>query len=396
MTRIGFAYNQKPGEEGALPQAAAETPHSDEEPPSKRRDIPSRNSDSPAAPIPAHAGADPATPPLDEHAEWDTPETIDAVAAALSQLGDVIRLEADHDFPARLRAERPDIVFNIAEGLTGMNRESRVPAICEFFSVPYSGSDPFTLSLCLHKARTKEVLSYNRIPTAAFALVRSPHEIAFLRARLDFPLFAKPVHEGSSKGITERSFCRDAGELEEQVTFLLERYDEPVLVEQFLPGAEFTCAVLGNGPAARVLPIVEMDFETLPAGALPIYGFEAKWLWDSRDRPLEIFRCPARVNASLRQSIESTALRAYDVLGCRDWARVDIRLDAHGTPNIVEVNPLPGILPDAKDNSCLPKAARAAGIGYDALIQSCLMMAAERQGVPLPELPAGARRVAAG
>jgi len=156
-----------------------------------------------------------------------------------------------------------------------------------------------------------------------------------------------------------------------------------VIVEEYLHGAEFTCGVLGNGAGARVLPIVGLNFGALPAGAVPIYGFEAKWVWDQPERPLEIFECPARLADSARTAIEKVVLRAYRVLGCRDWSRVDVRLDADGVPNVVEVNPLPGILPNPADNSCLPKAARAAGLSYDELIQSCLLHAAERTGVAL-------------
>jgi D-alanine-D-alanine ligase len=199
----------------------------------------------------------------------------------------------------------------------------------------------------------------------------------------NFPVFLKPVHEGSSKGITEKNLVRDRNELETQARFLLATYDQPVIAEEFLPGAEFTCGVLGNGASAQVLPIVGMNFESLPAGALPIYGYEAKWVWDTPDEPLDIFECPARVSPALQRSIEDVVLRAYRILGCRDWSRIDVRLDATGKPNIVEVNPLPGILPNPEDNSCLPKAARAAGLNYDELIQSALRHAAERTGVTL-------------
>jgi D-alanine-D-alanine ligase len=167
------------------------------------------------------------------------------------------------------------------------------------------------------------------------------------------------------------------------VRFLLATYDQPVIAEAYLPGAEFTCGVLGNGRSARVLPLVAMNFASLPAGALPIYGYEAKWVWDSIERPLDIFQCPAQVDLRLQHAIEEVVLRAYRVLGCRDWSRIDVRLDEHGAPNIVEVNPLPGILPNPADNSCLPKAARAAGMSYDALIQSALVAAADRTGVHL-------------
>lgn len=393
MTRIGFAYNQKPDTIAGFDTVQADGSRPDEEPPSNRRDIMSRNLQAPASALTgAHGRAAATLDVSDQYAEWDSPETIEAVADALSAYGDVVLLEATADFPARLVDDAPDIVFNIAEGLAGMNREAHVPAICEFFGIPSSGSDPFTLSLCLNKARTKEVLSYHGIPTARFALVRSVGEMdSVVRGRTfplpppsaQAPLFVKPVQEGSSKGITERNLVRSREELDDQVANLLEAYDQPVLVEEFLPGAEFTCGVLGNGATARVLPIVGMNFEALPDGALPIYGFEAKWIWDHPDAPLAIFECPAPVTDRLRRAIEEVTLRTYRVLGCRDWARVDVRLDGRGVPNVVEVNPLPGILPDPADNSCLPKAARAAGISYDGLIQTCLAHAADRTGVPL-------------
>jgi D-alanine-D-alanine ligase len=375
MTRIGFTYNQKPEPEAMSSGLTAasdggdegEARAADEEPPSRG--------------TATALGCD-ELQANDEYAEWDDPQTIDAVEHALSALGEVVRLEATMDFPERLREARPDIVFNMVEGLGGANREALVPAICEFYGVPYSGSDPFTLALCLDKARTKEVLSYHCIPTAAFQVVADADDLAAVR-RLRFPLFAKPLHEGSSKGITERNLCRTPTELDAQVHFLLDKYAQPVLVEEYLPGDEFTCAVLGNGRSAQVLPIVGINFGALPPGALPIYGFEAKWLWDRPEHPLPIFACPAPIDDDLRSQIERVTLAAYRVLGCRDWSRIDVRLDAEGIPRVVEVNPLPGILPDPADNSCFPKAARAAGMSYDELIQTCLTLAAERQGVRL-------------
>jgi D-alanine-D-alanine ligase len=169
----------------------------------------------------------------------------------------------------------------------------------------------------------------------------------------------------------------------------LETYQQPVLLEEFLPGAEFTCGVVGNGKDARVLPLVGIRFDVLPEGALPIYGFEAKWIWDRPEQPLQMFDCPAPVSEPLRQAIEEVTLRAYRAIGCRDWSRIDVRLDARGVPNIVEINPLPGILPNPEDNSCLPKAARAAGMSYDELIQSCLLAAAKRQGIRIGRIRRG-------
>src|SRR6266568_2011440 len=373
MTLIGLAYNQKPEPtELASPlpeggrQEDGELARPDEEPPSKIFDLT-------IAELIAR----------DEFAEWDTPATIAAVESALSPLGKVVRLEANEDFPERLRQARPDIVFNIAEGFHGVNREAHVPAICEFYGIPYSGSDPFTLTLCLDKAKTKETLAFHGIPTPRFAVIENLRDLHARTAQLKLPLFVKPLHEGSSKGISDRNLCWDRIHLVSHTEFLLENYKQPVLVEEYLPGEEFTCAVLGNGDEATVLPIVGMNFEALPEGALPIYSFDAKFVWDRPESPLDIFQCPARITKDLRASIERVTLDAFRVLGCRDWARIDVRLDAAGNPNVLEVNPLPGILPDPADNSCLPKAARAAGISYDELIQSCLKYAAARQGVDI-------------
>jgi D-alanine-D-alanine ligase len=373
MTLIGLAYNQKPepselaspASEGGR-QEDGELPRPDEEPPSRILNLS-------IAELIAR----------DEFAEWDSPTTIAAVESALSHLGKVVRLEANEDFPERLRQVRPDIVFNIAEGFHGVNREAHVPAICEFFGIPYSGSDPFTLSLCLDKARTKETLTFHGIPTPKFTVVEKIEDLEVLGRSLSLPLFVKPLHEGSSKGITDSNLCWDRAHLLRQTEFLLENYNQPVLVEEYLPGKEFTCAVFGNGDEATVLPIVGMNFESLPKGALPIYSFDAKFVWDRPENPLDIFQCPARITRELQASIERVTLDAFRVLGCRDWARIDVRLDAVGVPNVLEVNPLPGILPDPADNSCLPKAARAAGISYDELIQNCLKYAAARQGVNL-------------
>src|SRR5258708_13627658 len=151
---------------------------------------------------------------------------------------------------------------------------------------------------------------------------------------------------------------------------LLETYRQPLLAETFLPGAEFTCGVLGNGWDAVVLPIVAINFGSLPDEAVPIYGFEAKWIWDRPENPLDIFECPARIPDSLRAAIDDVVLRAYRVLGCRDWSRVDVRLDAAGVPNLVEANPLPGILPDPSDTSSPPQSAPPPRLPYDGLAQS--------------------------
>jgi D-alanine-D-alanine ligase len=215
------------------------------------------------------------------------------------------------------------------------------------------------------------------VPTAPFRVIERVADLE--RLPLPFPLFVKPVAEGSGKGIFVNNLCESAAQLAERVPFLLERYDQPVLVETYLPGPEFTVAILGNNGDVRCLPVVGFDFATLPAGVPPVYGYEAKWIWDTREHPLDIFQCPpAGVTTSLCRETERVALDAYRALGCRDWCRVDVRVDRFGVPNVVELNPLPGIIPDPAMNSCFPKAARVAGYSYDELIQEVLRIAWRR------------------
>jgi D-alanine-D-alanine ligase len=352
--RIGLAYNQKP----ALEPAA---------------DDPGSTSD--------------------VYAEWDEPSTIDAVEQALGLFGTVIRLHADATFPQKLSRARVQLVFNMAEGLYGQNREAHVPAICEYLNVPYTASDPLALSLSLNKARAKEILAYRDVPTARFALVSEQVDLA--RVRLPYPLFVKPVAEGSGKGIFASNLCQSRAQLRDRVSFLLETYKQPVLVETYLPGPEFTVAIIGNGPEAYCLPIVGFDFSTLPPGSTPVYGYEAKWIWDTAEHQLDIFECPARVPEKTYRHIELVSLDAYQALGCRDWCRIDVRLDEEGIPNIVELNPLPGIIPDPRMNSCFPKAARAAGFAYDELIQEVVRIAWKRVTGRELVVPAAAGRLRA-
>jgi len=330
-------------------------------------------------------------PITDEYVEWDDEETIGAVAKALSAFGDVVRLEAVDDFPMRLRDANVDFLFNMAEGARGPNREAHVPAIAEFFGVPYLGSDPLTLGLSLHKVRAKEVFLQRGIPTAAYTWLASLDDLPVLANGQRYPVFLKPAWEGSSKGIAEANYVLDAEQAQAQARHLLTTYAQPVLAEAYLPGEEFTVAILGNGRDATALPLIRYRFEGLPSEALPIMGYEAKWKWDVPDNPLEILECPAQVDPATARRISETAIAAYHALGCRDWSRVDIRLDADGTPNVLEINPLPGIIPDPVANSCFPCAARAAGMSYDELIQRAVQIAWRRTtGQELAILPQGA------
>ena len=316
--------------------------------------------------------------PPDFYAECDDEETLEAVSSALARRHRVTPIEADEEAFEKFRRIRPDIVFNMAEGLYGESRESQIPAMLEMLRIPYTGSDPLVLGLCLDKATAKEVLSFHGIPTAPFTVIRSPKAKT---AVPPLPLLVKPLSEGSSKGVTNAALVRTRKQLREQIEFVLTQYRQPALVEKFLPGREFTVALLGNGNEIAVLPIVEIQFQELPDHINPIYSFEAKWIWDTVEKPLEIFACPARISASLRRKIEQICRAAFSVLRVRDWCRIDVRLDERGVPHILELNPLPGILPDPAANSCFPKAARTAGISYDALINQVLDIACRRVGL---------------
>jgi len=314
----------------------------------------------------------------DLYAEWDDAETISAVRSALAQKHQVLLIEADEKAFAKFQKYRPEIVFNMAEGLKGASRELQIPAILEMLQIPYTGSDPLTLGLCLDKSLAKEILSYHGIPTAPFRVVTNTQKLDDLPP---LPLIVKPLWEGSSKGISNKALVRTKRELKEQVQHILKAYAQPALVEKYLPGREFTVALLGNGQDLKILPIVEIQFSELPPNINPIYSYEAKWIWDTVEKPLEIFACPAKIPLNLKKKIESVCRAAFWALRCRDWCRIDVRLDEKGEPNILELNPLPGILPNPDANSCFPKAARTAGISYAELINMVLDIACRRVGL---------------
>jgi D-alanine-D-alanine ligase len=313
---------------------------------------------------------------IDTYAEWDSWDTINAVKDALALYSNVELVEADADSFEKLKALKPDLVFNIAEGFNGISREAQIPAMLDLLGIPYTGSDPLTLAICLDKARTKEVLSYYGIPNSKFITVSSEEEIK--KIDFEFPFIVKPVSEGSSKGIFSSSFVKNSEELVIQVNKIVNEYNQPALVEEFLPGREFTCAILGNDDEAEVLPIVEIKFEDFPDDFVPLYSYEAKWILDNKENPLNVFECPANISRDLEEKIKSTVLKAYKVLKCKDWSRIDVRLDKNNVPNIIEINPLPGILPNPEENSCYPKAARTKGYSYQEMLNLVLQSAAKR------------------
>lgn len=313
---------------------------------------------------------------MDTYAEWDTWETVNAVKDAIAEIHNVTLVEANNNAYIKLKELKPDIVFNFAEGLIGVNRESHIPAMLEMLQIPYSGSDALTLGICLDKSRAKEILTYHKIPNAKFLVASRMEDIT--GSSFEFPLIVKPISEGSSKGIFSSSFVKNTKELEDEVGRIITSYNQPALIEEFLPGREFTVAVLGNGDETEVLPIIEIRYDDFPQDVVPLYSYEAKWILDTKENNFDVFECPAKLDKQLEEKIKETVLRTYNVLKCKDWSRIDVRLDKNGVPNIIEINPLPGIMPDPNENSSFPKAARAAGMDYNQMIQRVLYSAAKR------------------
>jgi D-alanine-D-alanine ligase len=327
-----------------------------------------------------HLDLDPNNPASLAEAEFDTPETIDTITEALESLGHTVyKVEADENVYENLKRLRGtiDLVFNFAEGLHGNDREAQIPAMLEMLQIPYTGPRPLAYALGLHKAKAKEVMHYYGIPTARWNTATSMRELR--EKNVDFfPAIVKPVGEGSSKGIYAKNLVTSTIALEAVAEELLRTYPE-VMVEEFLPGREFTVGVLGTPP--QILPIIEVIFDDLPEGMPKFDHYEAKWVYDTRELNINPMVCPANIDADLAEKIKAVALQAFDVLEMADWARLDIRLDKNGIPNVIEINCPPGMLPDPRDNSRFPRAARVAGIDFAGILEKILRSACTRYDI---------------
>jgi D-alanine-D-alanine ligase len=313
----------------------------------------------------------------DTFAEFDAPSTVLAIRSALLRYCDSVDVvEADEDAYEKLKKGNFDLAFNIAEGIRGEAREAQIPAMLEMLGIPYSGSGVTTLAITLDKRRTKEVLVANGIRTPRFQLLTRGGDLSI---DLKFPLFLKPNGEGSSRGITARSLVKTNEELEEVASEMAARYRQPVLVEEYLTGREFTVGLLGNPP--EVLPVVEVGFEALPDGAPRFDCYEVKWIYDSLDAGYDTTVCPAHLDDDLSSRIEDVAKRTFEALEVRDLCRLDLRLDGDGEPSVFDVNALPGLIPDPAENSRFPKAAYAAGYSYEELIGRVFNAALRREGI---------------
>jgi D-alanine-D-alanine ligase len=305
----------------------------------------------------------------EETAEFDREDTIEGIAKALTELGyQPERIgHARHLMEALGRGRSWDLVFNIAEGLWGVGREAQVPAILDVYGIPYTFSDPLVMALTLHKGMTKHVLRSAGVATTNFVVVSEPEDI--LKVDFEPPYFIKPVAEGTGKGVSGDSIVRQRRELGAACRNLLTTFQQPVLVEPFLPGREFTIGVVGTGRDARVLGTMEV---VLLANAEPgVYSYTNKARYEDR---VVYELVDADKDTTVRQA-ESVVLDAWRVLGCRDGGRADVRCDATGAPQFMEVNPLAGLNPVHSD---LPILCYKLGVSYTQLIKEIVQSAQKR------------------
>jgi D-alanine-D-alanine ligase len=309
--------------------------------------------------------------PEDALEEYDSLETVEAIAAALEARGhSVVRLGGGREFLISILQQNVDLVFNIAEGLgSHRSREAQVPSVLEMLDIPYSGSDPQCLAICLDKPLTKKVVAASGIRTPRWHVINGGRQLSEIAwDDFPFPAFLKPAHEGSSKGIRLGSRVENIEQMAEMVTVLLLRYRQPVMVEEFVAGDEVTVGIVGNSPPAvlglmRILP--------KQRGAYFVYSLEVKRDWQR----MVDYECPARLEAGVLGEIMNSSLKVFETLGCRDLARLDFRLSPEGLPYFLEINPLPGLNPHYSD---LPIMTTKMGLTYEALISAVLDSALER------------------
>jgi len=302
--------------------------------------------------------------------EYDCAETINLISSALGSLGhSVVKLGGGREFLGNILRENVDIVFNIAEGRgTYRSREAQVPSVLEMLGIPYTGSDPQCLSICLDKPLTKKLAESVGVCTPKWQTITSNRELCEISwDGFPFPAIVKPAQEGSSKGIKDNALAHNAKQAIEMIANLLECYRQPVMVEQFISGDEVTVGMVGNSPPGvlgmmRILPRKREDYF--------VYSLDVKRDWKN----LVDYECPARLRQEVLDSIALSSVKAFEVLGCRDFARVDFRISSDGIPYFIEINPLPGL----GDYSDLVIMALKLGLKYEELIEAILSAALER------------------
>jgi D-alanine-D-alanine ligase len=308
--------------------------------------------------------------PPDANAEFDHPDTIKFIAKAfetqgfaVKKIGNVLHLLENLD---KLDV---DIVFNISEGISGRNRESQVPILLEMYGVPFVGADALSLGISLDKIMAKKIFLAEGIPTPKFLEVKTIEGLNNLD-HMKFPLFVKPRFEGSSKGLTETSRVETKEELKTQVEHVLSSYKQPALIEEFIRGEEFTVAIIGNDPP-EVLPIVQIKIDGQLKLKDKFYTFG-----HIKDDKLE-YVCPAPVNESLRKKLSELALKTYKAIECRDFGRVDFRVDEKGNPYVLEINPLPSL----STEDVFMVISKVLGISYEDMLGRILSASLKRNNL---------------
>lgn len=312
----------------------------------------------------------------EQTAEFDREDTIAAIEQALESLGhSTDRIGHARSLVAHLAAgERWELIFNIAEGLNGIGREAQVPAICDLYGIPYTFSDPLVMALTLHKGMTKHVLRDAHVPTSEFAVVSALEDLRGLA--FDPPYFVKPNAEGTGKGVTAQSIVRRRKDLKAACQQLMEAFAQPVLVERFLPGREFTVGIVGTGGNAIVLGTLEVHL--LEHAEPNVYSYINK----EKCEELVVYRLVSAKDDPVVREAEAIALESWRVLGCRDGGRVDLRCNEHDQPYFMEVNPLAGLHPQHSD---LPILCNELQIPYVRLIDRIVSSALTR--VSEPKIP---------
>lgn len=310
-------------------------------------------------------------------ADFDDPRTIETIIKHLKNCGfKVIPIEANKEAYLKLyrQKEEIDLALNYSEGIWGHDREAHLPSMLEMLEIPYTGSSPLTQALGLNKAKTKEILLTHHLPTLPYQLFQTGQEE--LDPRLNYPLIVKPVSQGSSAGITNKSVVFKEKELRRRTKWVIATFHQPALVEPFLTGREFSVSMLGNPP--KILPIIEADHSLLPKKYLPLDSLEVKWFFEDESSGQHLI-CPAKIKKSFKKTIEAICLKIWQVLMIRDYCRIDIRCDQKNYPYVLEINSPPGLIPpEVSLTSYFPLAARVGGIDYEELLKRIINTARER------------------
>jgi len=321
-----------------------------------------------------------------EEAEFDEPETIAAIHDAIVANGyECTDIETNEDAYGKLKKLKKtiDLVFNFSEGLRGEMREAQMPAILEMLGLPYTHSGALAQAIALDKSLTKKVWLYHGLPTPKYVII-GPNDKPYVNG-LMFPVIVKPNSEGSSKGVFNDNLVTAPDTLVAKIRATRAACGNGVIVEEYMPGREFTVTVMGNpgvGKGVYILPIVEINFDVYPKDMGKFESFEAKWFLESTlTSPHDIYICPAQLARSVQTMIETMCIKAFLALGCRDIARIDLRMDARGKPHLLEINTIPGMIGDPNVVTYYPAAARAAGWDYNRIVGQIITHARERLGI---------------